>query len=118
MPQSDLADDKGAAILRSRGAEVAAPVAYRTVIGSGGADLPAMIAKGAIEALTFASPSAVRFFRKRCGAPAALDLPALCLGAATARAAANAGFRCIIRSPEFGIRALMTAFADYCAGRG
>ncbi|MYD09109.1 MAG: uroporphyrinogen-III synthase [Chloroflexi bacterium] len=117
LPQSDLADDKTANIMRSRGALVAAPVAYRTVIGSGGADLPALIAASAIDALTFASPSAVRFFRQRCRAPAALDLPALCLGEATASAAANAGFRCTITSPEFGLRALMTAFANCCPRR-
>lgn len=118
LPQSDLADAKTAAILRSRGAAVVTLVAYRTVIGSGGADLPAMIAKREIDALTLASPSAVRFFRQRCNAPAALDLPALCLGESTAWAAADAGFRCVITSPDIGFRALLMAFADYCARRG
>lgn len=118
LPQSDLAEEKTAEILRSRGAAVKTPVAYRSVIGSGGADMPAMIAESEIDALTFASPSAVRFFRQRYGAPAALALPALCLGETTASAAAEAGFRCVITAPEFGFRALMSAFAEFCARRG
>ena len=118
LPQSDLADEQAAEMMRSRGAEVRTLVAYRTVMGSGGADVPAMIAKSEIDALSFASPSAVRFFRQRCGAPAALELPALCLGARTAGAAESAGFRCVIAAPEFGLRAMIMAFAAYCEARG
>ncbi|MCE2471694.1 MAG: uroporphyrinogen-III synthase [Anaerolineae bacterium] len=117
LPQSDLADEGAAAIMRSRGAEVTTLVAYRTVIGSGGADLASFIAKRQIDALSFASPSAVRFFRQLCSAPAALELPALCLGESTARAAASVGFRCVITSPTFGLRAIILAFAEYCARR-
>lgn len=115
LPQSDLADDRAAEILRSRGAVVTTPVAYRTVIGSGGADVPALVANEQIDALTFASPSAVRFFRQRCGASAALELPALCLGERTARAAVSEGFRHVIRPTTFGLRAMIVAFADCCA---
>ncbi len=115
LPQSDLADDRAAQIMRSRGADVTAVVAYRTVTGSGGANLPAMIASGKIDALTFASPSAILFFRQRCSAPAALALPALCLGKRTARSAADAGFRCVIISREFGLRAMLLSYAAYCA---
>lgn len=118
LPQSDLADEQAAEIMRYRGAAVTTLVAYRTAIGSGGADVPAMVANGTIDALTFASPSAVQFFRQRCGAPAALDLPALCLGARTARAAVSAGFRRVITSPEFGLRAMLLAYAEYAATRG
>ena len=117
LPQSDLADERTAAIMRTRGAEVRAVVAYRTVAGSGGADLPAMLAGDKIDALTFASPSAVRFFRQRCRAPAALELPALCVGERTARAAASEGFRRVITPPTFGLRAMIAAYAEYCAQR-
>lgn len=117
LPQSDLADEQAAEMMRSRGAEVATPVAYRTVMGSGGAELPAMIAKGTIDALSFASPSAVQFFRQRCSGSAALELPALCLGEKTARVATDAGFRRVIKAPEFGLRAMVMAFAEYCARR-
>ncbi len=115
LPQSDLADDQAAAIMRSRGADVSTVVAYRTVIGSGGVDLGAMISTGAVDALTFASPSAVRFFRQRCSAPAALELPALCLGEKTARTAVSAGFGCVIAPATLGLRAMLMAFATHCA---
>lgn len=116
LPQSDLADEQAAEIMRSRGAKVKTLVAYRTVIGSGGADVAAMIAQSEIDALSFASPSAVRFFRQRCGASAALDLPALCLGTRSAKAAENAGFRCVIAAPEFGLRAMLMTFAATLPG--
>lgn len=115
LPQSDLAEDRAAEIMRSRGADVTTVMAYRTVIGSGGADLPAMIASRAIDALTFASPSAVRFFRQRCNTLVALELPALCLGERTAEAAVSEGFRCVIRPATFGLREMVEAFAERCA---
>ena len=114
LPQSDLADKGAAEILRARGGEVRAVVAYRTVIGSGGADVPALIERGAVDAVVFASPSAARYFRQRCSAPAALELPALCLGERTAHAAASEGFGCVIAPGTFGLRAMLMAFAAHC----
>ena len=87
LPQSDRAAEATAAALRSRGALVTPIVAYRTVAGEGGVDLPALIAAGEIDALSFTSPSAVVFFQRRCPLAAARELPALCIGAATAAAA-------------------------------
>jgi uroporphyrinogen-III synthase/uroporphyrinogen III methyltransferase/synthase len=48
--------------LRAAGANVAAPVAYRTVLAAPGsmAGLGALLAAGRVDAVTFASPSAVR----------------------------------------------------------
>ena len=115
LPQSDLADSRAAEILRQRGANVTAVVAYRTIAGSGGADLPAMIAENQIDALTFASPSAVKFFRQRCAAPQALNLPALCLGPSTAKAAKDQGFQEVITPPNFSLRAMVIAFSEYFA---
>ena len=45
LPQSDLAGASAAAVLRARGADVTTVVAYRTIMGAGGADLPAMISR-------------------------------------------------------------------------
>ncbi len=115
LPQSDLADSRAEEILESRGADVTAVVAYRTIVGSGGADLPAMIGENQIDALTFASPSAVRFFRQRCTAPQAFNLPALCLGPSTAIAARAQGFQEVITPPLFSLRAMLIAFSEYCA---
>ena len=115
LPQSDLADSRAEEILKSRGADVTAVEAYRTIVGRGGADLPAMIGENQIDALTFASPSAVRFFRQRCSAPQSFNLPALCLGPSTAFAARAQGFQEVITPPLFSLRAMIIAFSEYCA---
>ncbi len=113
MPQSNLADNAAPAILRSRGAAVTTVIAYKTVVGAGGADLPAMIARGDIDALTFMSPSAARFWRRRCPAPEALSLPAACIGRATAKAAHEVGFQQVIASAEHSARGMLQALADF-----
>ena len=117
LPQSDLAEAKAAEILRERGAAVSAVVAYHTVVGQGGTDLPAMIARGEIDALSFASPSAVRYFRRRCPAAAALRLPALCLGPATANAARQQGFHDVIQPASINLREMAAALGLYFAAR-
>lgn len=115
LPQSDLAGAAAAEILRSRGAQVRSIIAYRTVTGAGGAPLAAMIGRGGIDALTFTSPSAVAFFRRRCPAPAALQLPAACIGPATTEAAREQGFARLIAPSRPAIRAMIDALADHFA---
>ena len=113
MPQSNLSDNAAAAILRARGAAVTTVVAYKTVIGAGGADLPALLASGAIDSLTFMSPSAAHFFRRRCSAPEALNLPAACIGRATANAAHEIGFRQVIAPAEHSAGGMLAALARH-----
>ena len=117
LPQSDLSSDAPAAILRSRGAHVEAVVAYETVMGSGGDDVPGLLARAALDALTFVSPSAVTFFVERCPDKAALRLPAGCLGEITARRAHELGFEHIITPAETGAVAMVAALADWFAAR-
>jgi uroporphyrinogen III methyltransferase/synthase len=82
--------------LRAAGAEVAAPVAYRTVLAAPGsmAGLGALLAAGGVDAVTFASPSAVRGVVLGLGA----DAPRLAgvllgaIGPTTAEALRAAGF--------------------------
>ena len=116
LPQSTVAGDYLAELLRDRGARVSKVIAYETVKGSGGADLPAMIADGAVDALTFVSPSAARNFTQRCPRPAAKDLPAACLGPVTARRCAELGFRVVIAPRETGAEAMLDALEAYFAG--
>ncbi len=111
LPLSDLADPSTAQILRARGAEATAVIAYRTVMGEGGADLPALLTRRAVDALTFTSPSAVSYFCQRCPAPEALRLPAACIGPATASAAAAHGFQRIVRPKQPGLREMVSALA-------
>ena len=115
LPQSDRAAESTAAALRSRGAFVTPVVAYRTVPAGGGVDLPALIARGEIDALSFTSPSAVLFFQKRCPLAAARELPALCIGAATAAVAHAHGFQRVIRPAQPALRDMLAALADHIA---
>jgi uroporphyrinogen-III synthase len=60
LPHSDIARPELADGLRERGATVDAVVAYRTLPGPGAAVLLDALRQGAVDAVTFASPSAVR----------------------------------------------------------
>ena len=121
LPQSNLADASTAETLRRRGAIVTTVVAYRAVLAEGGAPLPAMIGRGEVDALTFTSPSAVAFFRQRCPEPAALQLPAACIGSATSAAAHEQGFANLIKPEQPAINEMIAALAAFfasCASSG
>jgi len=113
LPQSALADERVADILRTRGAEVITAVAYHTAIGRGGADVPAMIQRNEIDALTFASPSALTYFVQRSQLDRMPDLPAACIGASTAQSAAEIGFRQVLAPQEYSLRGMIHALVDY-----
>ena len=113
MPQSNLAENAAPVILRARGADVTTVTAYKTVKGAGGADLPTMLAHGEIDALTFMSPSAATFFQQRCTSPVALNLPAACIGQATAKAASELGFQRVITPLEHSLRGMLSALSDH-----
>ncbi len=117
LPQSALAAESSAEILRARGARVIDVVAYDAVVGSGGDDVPALIAEKAVDALTFSSPSAITFFLQRCPAPSAKTLPAACLGPVTARKAEELGFQNVITPAAFMASAMLDALASYFTSR-
>ncbi len=58
--QADIARPVLVETLAAGGAAVTSVVAYRTVIGSGGVDLPALLRAGQVDAVTFTSSSTVR----------------------------------------------------------
>ena len=113
LPQSALADEAVADILRTRGAEVITAVAYHTVIGRGGGDVPAMMRRNEIDALTFTSPSALKYFAQRSRLDRMPDLPAVCIGPSTARSAAEIGFRQVLVPQEYSLRGMIDALVDY-----
>jgi len=65
LPVSDIARPDAADLLRQRGAAVTVVTAYRTMTGSGGVDLPCLLRRQQVDAVTFASPSAVAGFVAR-----------------------------------------------------
>jgi hydroxymethylbilane synthase len=98
LARSEIGDPGLVRALRERGAVVDDVVAYRTLEGPMGsaAELRAALARGTLEAVIFASGSAVRGLLRaaepelteRCRA-----IPAICIGPATADEARAQGFR-------------------------
>ncbi len=94
LPQSAIARPHLRQILSERGAHVTAITAYKTTVGTGGEDVPYLLETGQIDALTFTSSSTVTHFVQRAGTVS--EVPAACIGAATAQTAREAGFGCVI----------------------
>ncbi|MYA92085.1 MAG: uroporphyrinogen-III synthase [Chloroflexi bacterium] len=113
LPQADRANPATAQIFSERGAVVSKITAYRTILGSGGVDLAAELARGNVHALTFASPSAVEFLWQRCPQPKLFELPAACIGAATAAAARRRGFSRLVVPQVSGLANMLAALGDF-----
>ena len=102
LPRGDLAGDELPATLRARSAFVDEIVVYRTVPGPGIPTIVAGARESAVDALLFASASAVRFVADALEADSA-NTPgghrnwpvAVCLGPVTADAAREAGFQSV-----------------------
>lgn len=126
-PRSALASDDLARLLAGAGLRVTSLEAYRVVPGAGGVDLPRLLRSGEVDALTFASPSAVEFALLRVsreGGSAELlrRAPAFCIGEATAGRAAGAGLPVAgIAEPHTAaglVASLVRHFASHDAKRG
>lgn len=94
LPGSVIAKPELVQILTVRGANVTAINVYETVNGCGGADVPAMLQAGQINAVTFTSSSTVTNFIQRVGYVP--DVLAVCIGEVTAQTAIDAGFRRVL----------------------
>lgn len=95
LPQADIARPGLAEGLRARGALVDAVTAYRTVPGDGVAALLEALRARQVDAVTFASPSALRFVLQGAGqaglsreqaARLLAQVPLVCIGPTTAAA--------------------------------
>jgi uroporphyrinogen-III synthase len=111
-PVSEIARPEAAELLRQRGAEVTVVTAYRTVTGSGGVDLPRLLACRRVDAVTFASPSAVAGFVARLDAEGGdladlAGLAVVCLGPLTHDAARSRGLERALVSTKPTLPALI-----------
>ncbi len=118
LPQVAQARDVLVRRLKATGALVTHVVAYETVRGSGGVDLPALLAQRAVDAVTLASSSAFTFLLERLtregGDPAALHNVCLaCIGPITARTVRDAGFTPAVVSVRQSLDGLVAALAEY-----
>ena len=121
--QADLARPALAdALTKSAGWVVTAVVAYRTVIGRGGIRLADHLAAGAVDAITFTSPSTVHNLAHRLAAEGGRLADGLgrldgiciaCLGPVTANAAQQIGLPIHVQPTEHTIPALVEALDQY-----
>lgn len=96
LPSADIARPALADGLRARGALVDVVTVYRTAPGDGVAALRDMLRDGAVDAVLFASPSAVQALVRGMSAAERAwlsDVAVACIGPTTAAAAHEAGLR-------------------------
>ncbi|HEC21720.1 MAG TPA: uroporphyrinogen-III synthase [Chloroflexi bacterium] len=112
LPQSEIARPVLKEALTAAGAEVTGVTAYRTVMGRGGVNVPAMLSAGQVDAVAFTSPSTVHNFLRRLvgeGGDVA-DLAGVCvacIGPVTARAAHERGLEVQVVPEEHTLAGLI-----------
>jgi uroporphyrinogen III methyltransferase/synthase len=120
LPVSSLAETALADALRAQGAAVTCVVAYKTVIGTGGVDLPLLVRRGEIDAITLTSSSAATNLRRRVvdeGGDAATlqQFPVACIGERTAEMARMKGLNVVAVPGEHTLAGLIASLEDYFA---
>jgi uroporphyrinogen III methyltransferase/synthase len=123
LPRADIGREVLASRLRAAGAEVTEIIAYRTVADdgqrAGNPDIYRLLLEGRIDAVTFASASAVRAFAKVYGVEQSADLlrhtTVAVIGPATAEAATALGIGVSIQPEAYTVPALVAAIAAHFA---
>ena len=126
LPQAELARPVLAEQLAASGAHVTQVVAYRTVCGTGGVDLPALLAAGAADAVTLTSSSTFRNLLARLASPGSPSpssalLPGdllrgvclACIGPVTAETVRAAGFDPAVVAADQSLEGLVDALEAY-----
>jgi uroporphyrinogen-III synthase len=118
VPQADLAREALVRILVANGVEVEAVTAYRTVLGSGGVDVPRLFLEGRVDAVVFASPSAVdnmaaRFARENGDWDLLKKVCVACIGPVTSAAAERQGLGVQVLPRDHTISALVDSLERY-----
>ena len=118
IPQAELAREALVRILVANGVEVEAVTAYRTVLGSGGDDVPRLVRDGRVDAVVFASPSAVdnmaaRFERENGDWDDLKKVCVACIGPVTSAAAEQRGLKVHVLAREHTILNLVDSLERY-----
>jgi uroporphyrinogen-III synthase len=118
LPQADIASCELRQALEASGGYVTTITAYRTVIGSGGVDLPRLLAQGAVDAITFTSPSTVHYLVKRLrnvggDSHHLRGVVMACIGPTTLKAADDCGFDTAIAPNRYTLDDLVQTLEDY-----
>lgn len=123
LPASSLAETTLADGLRAQGAKVTYVVAYQTVIGSGGVDLPRLLRHGEIDAITLTSSSAATNLRRRVGdeggdETSLRQVPIGCIGSRTAETARALDLRVVAVPETHTLVGLIASLDGYFAHTG
>lgn len=118
LPQADKARPVLAQSLIASGAAVRAVEAYRTIPGSGGAEVPRLLPRKEIDAITFASASAARNFAVRLvDEGGSLDdcdgVCIACIGPVTAEAVREIGLQADVQPGTHTLDGLIDGLEDY-----
>jgi uroporphyrinogen-III synthase len=123
VPQAEQARETLVRILETNGLEVEAVAAYRTVLGSGGVDVPGLLRSGRVDAVVFASPSAVdnmaaRFDRENGDWDDLKRVCLACIGPVTSAAAERKGLQVQVMAGDHTILDLVDSLERYfCQSR-
>ena len=120
VPQSDQGRKVLEQTLAASGIDVVVVTAYRTVLGSGGVDLPALLKRDEVDAIVFTSPStvknlAVRLDKEGGSLDDLLGVCVACIGPVTADAAAALGLQVNVQPDKHTISALVEGLEEYFA---
>jgi len=123
LPQAEGARPVLAAMLRDGGASVETVVAYSTVRGSGGGDVPALLAERRIDAVTLTSGSTASGFMRRLAEEGgrAADLEGVCIaciGRVTADVARRLGLPIQVVPAESTLEALVDGLVEFYSSSG
>lgn len=120
LPLGDRARDTLPRALEARGTQVTSVIAYRTVIGRGGVDLPAILRRGEVDAVTFTSPStvdnlALRLEREGGDWSLLGSTRVACIGPVTSQAAVLRGLHVQVEPREHTIEGLVDDLEEHFA---
>lgn len=118
LPKTDIAPNALARKLETRGAEVQTVIAYRTVMGKGGVDLPKLLKERLVDVITFASPSAVQNFLWRLidEGGSTHDLAAVtivCIGPETSQRAVKCGLQVAVTPSTTTLENMVEGLEDW-----
>lgn len=116
-PRAELARDVIPSQLRAAGAEVVAPIAYRTLpCAEGGRQIRELLRRRQLDIVTFGSSSSVENFVSALGDEARALTQGVILasiGPLTTASAQRHGLTIAVEAPEFTLEGLITALVDH-----
>ena len=120
LPQSEIAEPALATTLTTMGAIVTSMIAYQTVMGCGGIDLPELLRSGKVDAITLTSASTVTYLLQRLqnegGDVHLLEAVCIaCIGSSTAAAVRENNLSVAVIAEQQTIDGLVTGLEHYYA---